>query len=53
MQFPTLEDMLKAWVLNFKRNWDDYLPLIEFAYNNIYHFTISMALFETLFGHKC
>ncbi|KAH0644963.1 hypothetical protein KY284_032847 [Solanum tuberosum] len=29
----TLEDMLRACVIDFKSNWDDHLPLIEFAYN--------------------
>ncbi|XP_070001985.1 uncharacterized protein [Nicotiana sylvestris] len=32
----TLEDMLRACVLDFKGNWDDHMPLIEFAYNNSY-----------------
>ncbi|XP_070008984.1 uncharacterized protein [Nicotiana sylvestris] len=39
----TLEDMLRACVLDFKVNWDDHLPLIEFAYNNSYHFSMKMA----------
>lgn len=26
--------------MNFKGSWDEYLPLIEFAYNNSYHSTI-------------
>ena len=29
----TLEDMLKACVLEFKESWDRHLPLMEFAYN--------------------
>ena len=29
-----LEDMLRTCVLNFGGNWDEYLPLAEFAYNN-------------------
>ncbi|WMV50226.1 hypothetical protein MTR67_043611 [Solanum verrucosum] len=33
----TLKDMLKACALDFKRSWDDHLPLIEFSYNNSYH----------------
>ncbi|XP_022889496.1 uncharacterized protein LOC111405036 [Olea europaea var. sylvestris] len=33
----TLEDMLRACVLQFKGNWDTHLPLMEFAYNNSYH----------------
>lgn len=27
-------------MMNFKGSWDEYLPLIEFAYNNSYHSTI-------------
>ncbi|GJZ85536.1 putative reverse transcriptase domain-containing protein [Tanacetum coccineum] len=30
----TLEDMLKACVLNFGGSWDVHLPLVEFLYNN-------------------
>ena len=30
----TLEDMLRACVLDFHGSWSKYLPLIEFAYNN-------------------
>ena len=29
----TLEDMLRACVIDFKCSWDDHIPLIEFAYN--------------------
>jgi hypothetical protein len=31
-----LEDMLRAYVLNHNKKWDEYLPLAEFAYNNSY-----------------
>jgi hypothetical protein len=31
-----LEDMLQVCVLEFKGKWVQYLPLIEFAYNNNY-----------------
>ncbi|KAJ9553287.1 hypothetical protein OSB04_017332 [Centaurea solstitialis] len=30
----TLEDMLRACVLDFGGSWDTYLPLAEFSYNN-------------------
>nr|GEZ76670.1 putative reverse transcriptase domain-containing protein [Tanacetum cinerariifolium] len=30
----TLEDMLRACVLDFGKGWDKHLPLIEFSYNN-------------------
>ena len=49
----TLEDMLRSYILDFKGSWDDHLPLIEFAYNNIYHSSIKMAPYEALYGQKC
>ena len=49
----TLEDMLRACVIDFKGSWDEHLPLIEFAYNNSYHASIQMAPFEALYGRKC
>ena len=44
----TLEDMLRAYVLDFKVSWEDQLSLIEFAYNNSYHATIGMPPYEAL-----
>ena len=49
----TLEDMLQACVLEFQGSWDDYLALMEFAYNNHYHSSISMPPYEALYGRKC
>jgi hypothetical protein len=49
----TLEDMLRACVLDFGGNWDKHLPLIEFSYNNSYHASIQCAPFEALYGRKC
>ena len=49
----TLEDMLRACVLDLKGSWEIHLPLIEFAYNNSYHSSIEMAPFEALYGQKC
>ena len=40
-------------VLDFKGSWDQYLPLVEFAYNNSYHSSIGMAPYEALYGKKC
>ncbi|GJR67324.1 putative reverse transcriptase domain-containing protein [Tanacetum coccineum] len=48
-----LEDMLRACVLDFRKNWDRHLPLVEFSYNNSYHINIKAAPFEALYGHKC
>ncbi|GJY06718.1 reverse transcriptase domain-containing protein [Tanacetum coccineum] len=49
----TLEDILRACVLDFKGSWDVYLPLVEFSYNNSYHFSMRCAPFEALYGRKC
>ncbi|GKB98980.1 putative nucleotidyltransferase, ribonuclease H [Tanacetum coccineum] len=49
----TLEDMLRACVIDFGGNWDTHLPLAEFSYNNSYHSSIRCALFEALYGRKC
>ncbi|WMV49811.1 hypothetical protein MTR67_043196 [Solanum verrucosum] len=40
----TLEDMLRSCVIDFKGNWDNHLPLIEFAYNISYHSSIGPEL---------
>nr|GEX18512.1 putative reverse transcriptase domain-containing protein [Tanacetum cinerariifolium] len=49
----TLEDMLRACVLNFGKGWDKHLPLVEFSYKNSYHTSIKAAPFEALYGRKC
>ncbi|GJX53744.1 putative reverse transcriptase domain-containing protein [Tanacetum coccineum] len=43
----TLEDMLRAYVLYFGKNWDRHLPLLEFSYNNSYHISIKAIIHET------
>ncbi|GJV45858.1 putative reverse transcriptase domain-containing protein [Tanacetum coccineum] len=49
----TLEDMLRAYVLDFGKGWDRHLPLVEFSYNNNYHTSIKAAPFEVLYECKC
>ncbi|GJS54008.1 putative reverse transcriptase domain-containing protein [Tanacetum coccineum] len=49
----TLEDMLRACVLDFGGSWDVHLPLVEFSYNNSYHASVRCAPFEALYGRKC
>ncbi|GJV77943.1 putative reverse transcriptase domain-containing protein [Tanacetum coccineum] len=49
----TLEDMLRACVIDFGSSWDVHLPLAEFSYNNSYHSSIQCAPFEALYGRKC
>nr|GFC01001.1 putative nucleotidyltransferase, ribonuclease H [Tanacetum cinerariifolium] len=49
----TLEDMLRSCALEWTGNWDDYICLVEFAYNNSWHASIKCAPFEMLYGRKC
>nr|GEW66465.1 reverse transcriptase domain-containing protein [Tanacetum cinerariifolium] len=49
----TLEDMLRACVINFGNGWERHLPLVEFSYNNSYHASIKDAPSEALYGRKC
>nr|GEX77319.1 putative reverse transcriptase domain, ribonuclease H-like domain, aspartic peptidase domain protein [Tanacetum cinerariifolium] len=49
----TLEDMLRACVIDFRGSWDRHLPLVEFSNNNSYHASIMAAPFEALYGRKC
>ncbi|GKE43387.1 putative reverse transcriptase domain-containing protein [Tanacetum coccineum] len=49
----TLEDMLRACVIDSRNGWERHLPLIEFSYNNSYHMSIKAAPFEALYGRKC
>nr|GEW41143.1 putative reverse transcriptase domain-containing protein [Tanacetum cinerariifolium] len=49
----TLEDMLRAYVIDFGGSWDQHLPLVKFFYNNSYHASIKAAPFEALYGQKC
>ncbi|XP_019228487.1 PREDICTED: uncharacterized protein LOC109209634, partial [Nicotiana attenuata] len=48
-----LEDMLRACVIDFGGQWDQFLPLVEFAYNNSYQSSIEMAPYEALYGRRC
>ncbi|GJR85509.1 putative reverse transcriptase domain-containing protein [Tanacetum coccineum] len=45
----TLEDMLRACVIDFGKGWDRHLPLVEFSYNNSYHASIKATPFEALY----
>ncbi|GJY46768.1 putative reverse transcriptase domain-containing protein [Tanacetum coccineum] len=49
----TLEDLLRACVIDFGKGWERHLPLVEFSYNNSYHASIKETPFEALYGRKC
>ncbi|GKF09783.1 putative reverse transcriptase domain-containing protein, partial [Tanacetum coccineum] len=53
MTIQTLEDMLRACVIDFGKGWVNHFPLVEFSYNNSYHASIKAAPFEALYGRKC
>jgi hypothetical protein len=45
-----IEDMLRMYVMDKPKKWEDYLHLVEFAYNNGYQTSLKMRPFETLYG---
>nr|GEU94841.1 hypothetical protein [Tanacetum cinerariifolium] len=49
----TLEDMLRACVIDFEKGWVKHLPLAEFSYNNNYHASIKATPYEALYGQRC
>jgi hypothetical protein len=48
-----LEDMLRACVLTYGKDWEKSLSFAEFSYNNSYQASLKMAPFEALYGRKC
>jgi len=48
-----MEDLLRACVLTYGKDWESSLPYAEFSYNNGYHASLGMAPFEALYGRKC
>ena len=48
-----LEDMLRACILSYGKNWEKCLPFAEFSYNNSFQASLGMAPFEALYGRKC
>ena len=48
-----LEDMLRMYVRDYPKKWEDYFQLVEFAYNNHYQALAKLSLFEILSGRKC
>ncbi|WVZ76081.1 LOW QUALITY PROTEIN: hypothetical protein U9M48_024083 [Paspalum notatum var. saurae] len=48
-----MEDMLRACVLTYGKDWECSLPYAEFSYNNGHQASLGMAPFEALYGRKC
>ena len=53
IKLKLLKDMLRSCIIDFTLNWDRQVPFVEFAYNNSYHSSISMAPYEALYGRRC
>jgi hypothetical protein len=49
----TLEDMLRMYVMDQQKRWEEFFPLVEFTYNNSYQSTIKMAPFDFFYGRPC
>ncbi|KAI3776235.1 hypothetical protein L1987_46008 [Smallanthus sonchifolius] len=47
----TLDDMLRACIIDFGGSWDSHLPLAKFSYNNSHHTTIGMPVTFRIFIH--
>ena len=45
-----MEDILKAYTIDFRNSWEGHLPLVEFAYNNNYHSSIGIVPFEAFYS---
>jgi transposase InsO family protein len=47
-----IEDTLRMYVMDKPSKSEDYLHLVEFAYNNGYQTSLKMSPFEPLYGRK-
>ena len=45
--------MLQMYVRDYPKKWEDYLHLVELAYNNHYQDSTKLSPFEILYGIKC
>ena len=51
--FEVLEDMLHMYVMEKPTKCEDFLRLIEFAYNNGQQESLGMNPYEALYGRRC
>ncbi|MCO5557840.1 hypothetical protein L7F22_011412 [Adiantum nelumboides] len=47
-----LEDMLRSYVSKKQSNWEDYLPILEFAYNSSKHSATGFTPFMLMYGFQ-
>jgi hypothetical protein len=48
-----VEYMLRMHAMHQPKKWEDYLPLVEFSYNNGYQESLKMSHFEALYDRQC
>jgi poly(A) polymerase Pap1 len=48
-----IEDMLRMYVMYNPSKWEDYIHLVDIAYNNGYQSSLKMSPSEALHGRKC
>jgi hypothetical protein len=48
-----IEDTLIMYVMDKPSTWEDYIHLVEFAYNNGYQQSLKVIPLESLYGKKC
>jgi hypothetical protein len=48
-----IEHMLRMYVMDRPSKWEDYIHLVEFAYNNGYQASLKINPFEALYDKKC
>ena len=48
-----IEDMLRAYCNQEPRQWVNFLPLVEFAYNSSFHRSLGMSPFKAMYGQDC
>jgi hypothetical protein len=41
------------YVMEQQMCWEEFLPLVEFSYNNSYQSIVKMGPFEFLYGRSC
>jgi hypothetical protein len=45
-----MEDILRMYVMDNQTQWEKYLPLVEFSYNNSFHSSIGMPPYKAFYG---
>jgi hypothetical protein len=48
-----LEYMLRMYIMDQHKHWEEFIPLVKFTYNNNYQSSIKMEPFEFLYGRLC